>query len=337
MFKRILIPLDGSSRAERAIPAAARIACASHSSIVLLRVIGVPLEYGAASEPPPFMIRHVLETDRIWTNTYLNTVAASPHLMGIETQTAAVAGIPAQTIPAVVSSQQADLVVMCSHGDIGFKRWMVGSVAEEVIHHTPIPVVVLHQDGSDLTPSYVEAARPVRALVALDGSEEAMITLQPTADLVAALSAPAHGEIHLMQVVKPPPATDVASSEARGQILYEAQKYLRAVAANFYRSSAEKLNLTVTWSVVVSEHVPETLIRAAEDGKDEEGNKVCGACDLVALATHPRSDIERWTQGSVTDRVLGHTKLPLLVVRRHEQLMPAISEQTQAVHANSEQ
>lgn len=335
MFKRILIPLDGSSRAERAIPTAARIACASHSSIVLLRVIGVPIEYASDADPPSFVIRQVLEMDRTWTNEYLKTVAASPHLMGIEVQMATVPGTPAQTIPAVVRSQQADLVVMCSHGDIGFKRWMVGSVAEEVIHHTPIPVLVLHQDGSDLTPFSIEGAHPVRALVALDGSEEATLTLHPTANLVAALSAPASGEIHLMQVIKPSSATDEESSQAQGQVLYEAQKYLRSVAASLYSSFAEKLNLKVTWSAVVSEHVAETVIRAAEQGKDEEENKICDACDLMALATRPRSDIERWTRGCVTDRVLGYTRLPLLIVRRHEQPIPAISEQVQAAHVSS--
>jgi nucleotide-binding universal stress UspA family protein len=316
MCKRILIPLDGSSRAERAIPVAARIACASRSSIVLLRVIGVPIEYGAYTDPPPFIIRYVLEEDRIWTNEYLNAVAASPHLAGIATQTQVVPGIPSQTIPAVVSSQQIDLVVMCSHGDIGFNRWMIGSVAEEVIHHASVPVLVLHQDGSDLTPSYVGAARPLRALVALDGSAEATVTLQSTAHLVATLSAPAPGEIHLMQVMQPPPTTDEGSSEKREQILSETQKYLRSVAANLYSSLGEKLNLKVSWSVVVSEHTPEALIQAAEYGKDEEGNSVCEPCDLIALATRSRSDIERLTQGSVTDRVLGHTRLPLLVVRR---------------------
>jgi nucleotide-binding universal stress UspA family protein len=335
VFKRILIPLDGSSRAERAIPLAARLASASHSSIVLLRVIGVPMEYGAYTDPPPFIIRHVLEEDRIWTNEYLNRVAASPYLAGIATQTQAIPGIPSRTIPAVVSSQQIDLVVMCSHGDIGFKRWMVGSVAEEVIHHSPVPVLVLHQDGSDLTPSYVEAAYPLRALVALDGSAEAAITLQPTAHLVAALSAPAHGEIHLVQVVQPASASDEANPEKREQVLYEAQKYLQSVAADLYSSSGEKLNLKVTWSVIVGNPVSEVLIRAAEHGRDEEGNSVCKPCDLIALATRPRSDLERLTGGSVTDRVLGYTQLPLLVVRRHEQPTHTHSEQAQTASTTS--
>ena len=72
-----------------------------------------------------------------------------------------------------------------------------------------------------------------------------------------------------------------------------------------------------------------------EQGKDEEENKVGDACDLIALATRQRSDIERWTRGCVTDRVLGYTRLPLLIVRRHEQSVPVISEQVQTVHGSS--
>src|SRR5207249_8215258 len=127
-----------------------------------------------------------------------------------------------QIIPAAVNSQHADLVVMCSHGEIGFKRWMVGSVAEEVIHHAPVPVLVLHQDGSDLTRPHGSAPRPLRALVALDGSTEALISLQPAAQLVATLSAPAHGSLHLMQIVQPAPAPDKESAEKQEHILYEA-------------------------------------------------------------------------------------------------------------------
>jgi nucleotide-binding universal stress UspA family protein len=263
----------------------------------------------------------------------MNTVAASPHLAGIATQTKIAPGIPSQTIPAVVNSQQANLVVMCSHGHIGFKRWMGGSVAEEVIHHTPVPVLVLHQDGSDLTPASGNTARPLRALVALDGSAEATITLHPTAQLVATLSAPVHGEIHLLQVVPLPAAPEEESAEKRGQMLDEAGKYLRSVAANLSSSGGEELNLKVTWSVVVSKHVPEVLIRAAETGKDEDGNDVCEPCDLITLATRPRSDDERWIYGSVTDRVLGYTRLPLLVVRRHEQQAHTLNEQRQVAGA----
>jgi nucleotide-binding universal stress UspA family protein len=147
----------------------------------------------------------------------MNTVAASPHLAGIATQTKIAPGIPSQTIPAVVNSQQVNLVVMCSHGHIGFKRWMGGSVAEEVIHHTPVPVLVLHQDGSDLTPASGNTARPLRALVALDGSAEATITLHPTAQLIATLSAPVHGEIHLLQVVQLPAAPEEERLKSEGR------------------------------------------------------------------------------------------------------------------------
>jgi hypothetical protein len=53
----------------------------------------------------------------------------------------------------------------------------------------------------------------------------------------------------------------------------------------------------------------------AEDGEDSEGAGVFGRCDLIAMATHGRSGFQHWILGSITERVLGATKLPILIVR----------------------
>ena len=53
----------------------------------------------------------------------------------------------------------------------------------------------------------------------------------------------------------------------------------------------------------------------AEDGEDAEGAGVFGRCDLIAIATHGRSGFQHWILGSITERVLGATKLPILIVR----------------------
>ena len=57
------------------------------------------------------------------------------------------------------------------------------------------------------------------------------------------------------------------------------------------------------------------IIREAENGEDAEGAGVCGGCDLIALSTHGRKGLQRFAMGSVTERVLSGTRLPVVVVR----------------------
>lgn len=63
----------------------------------------------------------------------------------------------------------------------------------------------------------------------------------------------------------------------------------------------------------------DTLIRAAEIGEETEGTHVFGGCDLIVLATHSRGGLERLMLGSVTEHILGATRLPMLIIRSQEQ------------------
>jgi nucleotide-binding universal stress UspA family protein len=93
---------------------------------------------------------------------------------------------------------------------------------------------------------------------------------------------------------------------------------------------AAELGVKITYSVVVSEDVADALIRMAELGDDAGTFQVC---DLLALATHGRSGLERWMLGSIMKRVLDGTKLPLLIVRPQEQHTRATRESREKVTA----
>jgi nucleotide-binding universal stress UspA family protein len=132
MFQHILIPLDGSKRAEQAIPVAARIARASGGSLIFLRAVGTHIEFGTYIAEPSVLIQEALELDLTRAINYLARIKASQDLAGIETTVAVRSGGAAQTILGVAQAQHVDLIVMCSHGDTGFKRWVLGSVAQQV-------------------------------------------------------------------------------------------------------------------------------------------------------------------------------------------------------------
>jgi nucleotide-binding universal stress UspA family protein len=283
MFQRILVPLDGTEGAERAIPVAARIARATGGAIVQI------------------------ETD-------VASGATSP------------------TIFSAARDAHVDLLVMCSHGETGLKRWVLGSVAHEAVRHSPVPVLVLHEHGKTIP--VPDAAHPLRVLVPLDGSTLAERALKPVAQLLAALAAPAQGEVHLLCVVDLPPAyghmksqahiTDSMQEEARK----EAQTYVQAVADRLRETSfAEAFQLNVTSSVAVSTDVAGTITGLAEPAGDAERS---AGSDLIAMATHGHGGLRHLALGSVTERVLDATLLPLLIVRpQQEQLTPMVSEPAQ--------
>ena len=147
MFKQILVPLDGSTRAEQALPVAARLARASSGSIVLMRVANFPMDYGGGYTQAPLLTEQVIETELDNVDDYLKKVATSEALAGISIKTEAMFGQPLQDILAVVESRRVDLIVICSHGRTGLQRWALGSVAQALAHQSPVPLLVLREGG----------------------------------------------------------------------------------------------------------------------------------------------------------------------------------------------
>jgi nucleotide-binding universal stress UspA family protein len=316
MFKRILVPLDGATRAERAIPVAARLARASNGTIILLQVVTPPVDYGGYLAQAPLLTESMIETYLNEAKRYLATIAKSDNLAGVNTKVEVMFGTPAQDIFAVVQSRRADLIVMSSHGRTGFTRWALGSVAHKVVHHSSVPVLVLRDDAPLPTEHHLDAARPLRALVPLDGSPLAETALEPAAYLIAALAVPTGGALHLAQVVKLPSTTYDEDFVAKigKEMLDNAKTYLAAVKDRL-QETLKELKLSITWSVAIDADVADALIGIAEHGAEVKGAGGFRGCDLIAMSTHGRGGWERWTMGSVTERVLNAAKLPLLVVR----------------------
>jgi nucleotide-binding universal stress UspA family protein len=338
MFKRILVPLDGSSRAEQALPIAARIARASGGSVLLLRVITAPLQFGPSMQQSTFL-QEAVNAVIAESVAYLSKAAHSHDLEGAETKVVMFSGPVAWTILDTAKEQHVDLILMVSHGHTGFKRWALGSVAQKVARTSPVPVLVLREGGSVPSSAYPDRTHPLRAVaatVALDGSPLAEAAIYPAANLVAALAAPAQGSLHLTQLVQLPGGDDGWGGRERidpireEQALDDAACYLRKIAGNLRDSLEREFNLSITWSVAGNTDVADALMKVAEQGSVDRGYSIFGGCDILALATHGRSGVRRWVLGSVTERVLGHTKLPLLIVRpQKEQLTPMVSEPAQ--------
>ncbi len=324
MFQQILVPLDRSARAEQAIPVAAHIARASGGSVLLLQVVTTPIDYGPYRSHFSVLMQEKLEANHNAALYYLASVAYSKDLVGVEKNVEVLSGDPAESILSLVHTRRFNLIVMCSHGYAGLKRWRLGRVAQKVARHSSVPVLVL-QEGAALAPTLAGAARPIQALVGLDGSALAEEVLAPVAHLVAALSVPAHGALHLLQVIRMPAADSrpryqvFLSSGSVKQAQQAAEAYLKAVADRLRQGELADLQLSITSSVAMGIDVADTIIRLAEHGEGAIGMNVIDGFDLIAMATFGRGGVQRWIMGSVADRVLGATKLPMLIVRPQRQ------------------
>jgi nucleotide-binding universal stress UspA family protein len=164
----------------------------------------------------------------------------------------------------------------------------------------------------------------VQVLVGLDGSSLAEAALAPAIHLSVALSAPMQGALHLAHVL-PLSALeeedqDAYATEAAERALSGAKAYLQSVEQQLREEVGARFGLSITSSVTVAMDVAEALIRMAEKGDDTEGGKPVKGYDVIAMATHGREGSQLWVMGSITERVLGTTKLPLLIVRPQEMI-----------------
>ena len=306
MFAHILVPLDGSAPAEEALPVAARIARASSGSIHLLTVVKSPIDLGDENDFDPLLSEQQIETGATVASDYLRTVVALPVLDGIQITTEVAPGLAPQYILAAARSGEVDLTVLCSHGRTGFTRWVLGSVAHTLAHESTVPTLVLHEHETAALLAHPDAARPLRTLVPLDGSPLAEAALAPAAHLVASLTT--QGELHLTHVVKP--LQNPAGEASRARVT----TYLTQVTER-WQAMAKGLGLSLSWSVALGTDEALALLSQAEPGAQGQAAAGSRGCDLIAISTHGWHGLERWVMGSVTDRLLNTTRLPLLIVR----------------------
>jgi nucleotide-binding universal stress UspA family protein len=321
MFKHILVPLDGSPLAEQALLVAARIARQTGSTISLLESVP-PLV-----ETVPYFHQDIgVYSDTIYeemlteAKEYLQRISHDDRLAGVTVSAHTSAKSPIEAILDYAQEKQVDLIVLYSHGYTGVKRWALGSVAQKLASHSPIPTLILRDDNAEAL-AQPEKPHPVRALVALDGSQFAEATLLPAAQLVAALNGPspaAPAELNLVRVIQPPrPEEEVKyqryDSDLRGYQKDAAEFYLNGTKEKFAQTLAA-LNLQVISSVIEDTDIAGALLKVAETGNTVE-DETNVAYDLVAIATHGKGALQRLVMGSIAERVTNESKLPILLVR----------------------
>jgi nucleotide-binding universal stress UspA family protein len=156
VFDKMLVPLDGSEVAERILPYAIEMAKRCGSKVTLLEMVESLSEAMAtipAADPvmvTPEMTESIVEgvkAEEDSAKQYLARVAQQFKQEGVEAGWVVMAGSPGNEIINYATGAGIDVIAMSSHGRGGLSRAILGSVADHVIHHTTVPVLVVrHQD-----------------------------------------------------------------------------------------------------------------------------------------------------------------------------------------------
>lgn len=300
--RTVLVPLDGSPDAEAALLHAVRVAQASGWAITLVRVVQNPTIYAGQAGP------YTLEIDPLpfWeeevrvARSYLDRTAAALRERGLTVLEQVLDGDPATALLAWVGENPSiAMVVMSTHGYSGFRRLVLGSVAEKVLHTTPVPLLLVR---SQRTSPHADVAYQT-LLVPLDGSASAEQALPIARQLAGSTGA----TVALLHVMPTPNDVILARQGYGGEWDAErlaaqqakAEAYLQAAA-----SAAFPTDIPVK-TLVRDGHAGDQIVLAAEE---------IGA-DLVVMATHGQTGLRRFWLGSMATYTVRHSAIPVLLVR----------------------
>jgi nucleotide-binding universal stress UspA family protein len=145
MFKRILVPLDGSELAEKALPYAEALAQKFEAELVLVRVLQLFPEVVPAQPYASVTFHEQTAQIRQEATTYMNQVATQVRKVGVLPLRQVVLDAPSVTnaITEMADEESVDLIVMSTHGRSGLSRLVFGSVAGQVLHDAPCPVFLV--------------------------------------------------------------------------------------------------------------------------------------------------------------------------------------------------
>jgi nucleotide-binding universal stress UspA family protein len=309
MYRSLLVPLDGSAFGEQALPLALAIARRANAALEVVHVMAPLASVYAESlfTPDPHLELQV----RAHQQEYLDRIVR--RLQGtapVRATATLLDGAPTVALEAHAAACGADLVVMTTHGRGVMGRFWMGSVADYLIRHLALPVLLVHprEEGREAAAD----PAPRHILLPLDGSPLAEQMIEPA----AALGALTGAEITLLRVIRPMlPAQYALQHASAGSGLQhlldeveQAHEEVRRQAAAYLEGIASRLQgrgLKVQTRVAVEDQAALAILHEAAPP----------ATDLVALQTHGRGGLSRLLLGSVADKVVRGSAVPVLVQR----------------------
>lgn len=302
-IQRILFPTDFSDGAARAFPQAAALAEWHDAELHIVHVGG---ETTDDQESLPVG----METLESWLTQPGSDQTPSLEAITI-VQKEIEAASPAEQLVEYVASREIDLVVMGTHGRRGVRRMLLGSVTEEVVRKAPCPVLTVTAE-TDVPPR--RAVR--RILVPVDFSDASDVAVQHAKEIALTYGA----ELDLLHVVE-----EVAYPSAYGlePPLFPTDEIVGRVEKTLGDMAREDIGYEHVQISVQVGYPPMTILDYVRE------NEV----DLLVIATHGRTGIDRLLMGSVAERILRESPVPVFLVKPQQKSL-VTPVQSKAAAAN---
>jgi nucleotide-binding universal stress UspA family protein len=335
MFSRILVPLDGSTLAERAIPHAEKFARIFGSTIILLQVLD-PTSYHQNPNPVDPLSWQIRKAE---ANMYMNGVVArlredlrdstievneaqniSGQEIRVRVEYAIREGKTAENIVNFAHAENVDLLVISTHGSGGLSRWNISSVTQKVINLIYLPVLIIrayNQPGKE-----TGGIQYRRILLPIDSSRRAECALPAGIALAQGESSTSAGESKLILagVIKPPEVPIPEPHPAEIALLADKLMQISRLAlSNYLNEMKERLQVECETCVLENNNVSSAIQEVANQDED---------IDLVVLSAHGYTGRSTWPYGSVARNYMEHGNKPVLVIQDvlRSQVQPTAAE-----------
>lgn len=296
-FTRVLCPIDFSVASGHAVRYARALASGLGAELTLQHV------YTPSALPDVIVTPSTTELDRLKheANAFARSAGCSEPLPAVAVDV----GQAADEIIARAARDGTDLLVMGTHGVTGFKRFVLGSVAEKVLRQVRCPVLTVPPHANE-----AHAAVPFRhILCAVDFSDWSLAALEAA----ATLASPSGATVTALHVVEwpwpePPAPTFDELPAPQATALQEYRRYVVAQATARLRAAVDTVvDARCLTTIEVAHGKPHVeLVRVATERR----------VDLIALGVHGRSKLDLAVYGSTTSQVVRHAECPVLTVRR---------------------
>lgn len=293
MYDSILVPVDGSKLAERALSIAIPLA-EQHGARLTLFHAHEPMMPITLAGGAPVRDTAIETTMLEEARGYLDKLAKrTAKLTTARVEPVFRVGKVVAALTAFAAESRAGLIVISTHGRGGFQRFWLGSVADAVLRHATVPVLLVR--GTRPAAKRLAGQAPfVRAIVPLDGSDRAEEALAAAKTLFGKV----HARLTLVHVVHPMSAV-AGMNLKRDPAAEVVRDYLEPLAA---RTASETLE--VRHEVKVDSNVARVLLESVE----------AHDADLVVIAGQGLSGVQRLLVGSVADKLIRTASVPVLVV-----------------------
>jgi len=294
---RILFPTDFSSTSDSALTPACHWARRLGAELHLLHVVEAlrPELYAASlALPDPAIIDARLHEK---AQEELETRCRLARDRGAKATCESIEGLsPAPAILDYAESHDADLIAMSTHGRRGLRRFLLGSVTEEVVQRSSAPVLTLRGENT------VYDAVPHRILVAVDLSQHSAAAIGHAKELAALF----HAELQLLHVLVRPPIPISYDGMSAPNLLpdfSQLEKEAQTALEELYERSAGPSG---PMSLHVVEGLPvDEILRFAR----------VNSSDIVVVASHGLTGVKHLLLGSVAERVVRQSSTPVLTLK----------------------